>query len=84
MGHPGPLNVYMAKAPSTAATFDGSGKVWFKIHELHAIIGDPLDWEGINQSQFNFTIPKNTPPGEYLLRIEHIGKTKFVVLLYQR
>lgn len=25
---------YMAKAPSTAASFDGSGKVWFKILDI--------------------------------------------------
>lgn len=33
--HPGPLQFYMAKAPSgqTAATFDGKGPVWFKIYE---------------------------------------------------
>lgn len=33
--HPGPLQFYMAKAPSgqTAATFDGKGPVWFKIFE---------------------------------------------------
>jgi hypothetical protein len=33
--HPGPLQFYMAKAPSgqTAATFQGTGNVWFKIYE---------------------------------------------------
>lgn len=25
---------YMAKAPSTAAAFDGSGQVWFKILDI--------------------------------------------------
>ncbi|KAG8730639.1 hypothetical protein FRC11_006218 [Ceratobasidium sp. 423] len=35
--HHGVLNVYMAKAPNTAATFDGSGDVWFKIYELPPI-----------------------------------------------
>jgi hypothetical protein len=33
IGHPGPLLVYMAKAPTTAAAFDGSGESWFKIYE---------------------------------------------------
>lgn len=35
IGHPGPLQFYMAKAPSgqTAATFDGKGPVWFKIYQ---------------------------------------------------
>lgn len=33
--HPGPLQFYMAKAPSgkTAATFDGKGSAWFKIYQ---------------------------------------------------
>jgi hypothetical protein len=35
ISHPGPLQFYMAKAPSgqTAATFDGKGAVWFKIYQ---------------------------------------------------
>lgn len=34
--HSGPLQFYMAKVPSgeTAASWDGSGEVWFKIHAL--------------------------------------------------
>lgn len=33
------VNVYMAKAPAgqTAATFDGSGSVWFKVYEITAV-----------------------------------------------
>lgn len=31
--HPGPVNVYLAKAPSTAASFNGKGNVWFKIFQ---------------------------------------------------
>lgn len=34
--HVGVINVYMAKAPSTAASFDGSGNVWFKVSQLSA------------------------------------------------
>jgi hypothetical protein len=35
IGHPGPLQFYMAKVPAgkTAATFDGKGAVWFKIYQ---------------------------------------------------
>src|ERR1700760_2459120 len=35
--HPGPLLAYMAKVPAgkTAANWDGSGTVWFKIFEDH-------------------------------------------------
>src|SRR6187402_3371997 len=32
--HNGPVSVYMAKAPTTAAAFDGSGEVWFKILDI--------------------------------------------------
>jgi hypothetical protein len=33
VGHPGPMQFYMAKVPSgkTAANWDGSGNVWFKV-----------------------------------------------------
>lgn len=35
IGHPGPLQFYLAKVPAgkTAATFDGKGAVWFKIYQ---------------------------------------------------
>ena len=35
VGHPGPLQFYLAKVPSgqTAASFNGKGAVWFKIYE---------------------------------------------------
>lgn len=38
IGHPGPSQVYLAKVPSgqTAATWDGSGAVWFKIYSQGA------------------------------------------------
>ena len=35
--HVGVINAYMAKAPSTAASFDGSGNVWFKVAQLSAV-----------------------------------------------
>lgn len=39
--HPGPLLVYMAKVPTgyTAANWDGSGAVWFKIYQEGPIFG---------------------------------------------
>jgi hypothetical protein len=45
--HPGPLMAYMAKVPSgyTAANWDGSGTVWFKIYEDGPIFGtQSLTW----------------------------------------
>jgi len=76
MFHPGPIQFYMAKVPSgsTAATWDGSGQVWFKIYSEPVITsGGQLSWASLNKSAFTANIPKNTPSGEYLLRIEHIA-----------
>ena len=43
--HPGPLSAYMAKAPAgiSAATFDGSGLVWFKVYQELPTYSDKLD-----------------------------------------
>ncbi|KAL5351190.1 hypothetical protein ACLOAV_003041 [Pseudogymnoascus australis] len=71
--HPGPINVYLSKAPSTAASYDGSGD-WFKISELGATIStSAITWPASNIAEYTFEIPSSTPPGEYLLRIEHIA-----------
>ncbi|CAE6434783.1 unnamed protein product [Rhizoctonia solani] len=77
--HPGPLQVYLGKAPSgqTAATWDGSGANWFKIYAIGADFSSgSLAWptdSTIDQQTFTFKIPSNTPAGNYLLRIEHIA-----------
>ncbi|CUA75408.1 putative endo-beta-1,4-glucanase D [Rhizoctonia solani] len=74
--HPGPLQVYLGKAPSgqTAATWDGSGANWFKIYAIGADFSSgSLAWPTDNQQTFTFKIPSNTPAGNYLLRIEHIA-----------
>ena len=45
--HPGPLLVYLAKVPTgkTAANWDGSGTVWFKIYQEGPIFGgSALTW----------------------------------------
>ena len=61
-------------AGQTAATWDGSGSVWFKIYsEKTTVSNGALSWASIYQSSFGVTIPKNVPSGEYLLRIEHIA-----------
>lgn len=42
--HPGPINVYLSKASSTAASYDGSGD-WFKISEIGATItSSAISW----------------------------------------
>ncbi|CAE6433032.1 Cellulose-growth-specific protein [Rhizoctonia solani AG-1 IB] len=70
--HPGPLAVYMGKAPATAAAWDGSGANWFKIYELGADF-NPFKFKAMDQSTFTFKIPSSIPAGQYLLRIEQIG-----------
>ncbi|TFK99523.1 glycoside hydrolase family 61 protein A [Pterulicium gracile] len=75
--HQGVLNVYMAKVPSgkTAADWDGSGTVWFKVHEISAKTdgGNTITWPTDNMGTVNFPVPKSVPSGEYLVRIEHIA-----------
>jgi len=76
--HPGPLMAYMAKVPSgsTAANWDGSGTVWFKIFEegpIFPTVGSNLAWYSDNALTVSFTIPAAVPTGEYLFRVEHIG-----------
>ncbi|KAF1941548.1 hypothetical protein EJ02DRAFT_347565, partial [Clathrospora elynae] len=74
--HPGPLQFYLAKVPDsqTATTWDGSGNVWFKIYAEPAIIsGGQISWASLNKGSVGVTIPKNTPSGDYLLRVEHIA-----------
>ncbi|OJD38678.1 glycosyl hydrolase family 61 [Diplodia corticola] len=74
IGHPGPLQVYMSKADTTAAAYDGSGD-WFKVYEMGPgeITDDGLQWLSNDITNFTFPLPAETPAGEYLLRVEHVG-----------
>ncbi|KAI1171719.1 lytic polysaccharide monooxygenase [Nemania sp. FL0916] len=80
--HPGPMEWYMAKVPSgkTAATWDGSGNVWFKIAEdKPGFTASGMTWptQGSTQNNgytnVNVTIPHCIAPGDYLIRVEHIA-----------
>ncbi|KAH7087275.1 glycoside hydrolase [Auriculariales sp. MPI-PUGE-AT-0066] len=72
--HPGPFMVYMAKAPSTAASFDGSGTVWFKIYQIAPTFNSgAIAWPTDGLTQITFPIPKSLPSGDYLIRGEHIA-----------
>ena len=74
MYHNGVLNIYMAKAPSNATNWDGSGNVWFKVYQIPAVAnGQTITFPGSNIGQASFTIPRSLPSGEYLVRIEHIA-----------
>ncbi|KAJ5732441.1 glycosyl hydrolase family 61-domain-containing protein [Penicillium malachiteum] len=72
--HPGPMQVYLSKAPGDIHDYDGSGD-WFKIWELGptSFSSDGIEWGVTGRSNFTFPLPKETPPGHYLVRIEHIA-----------
>ncbi|KAF3210348.1 hypothetical protein TWF679_006843 [Orbilia oligospora] len=77
MAHPGPAQVYMSKAPGRAVDYMGDGD-WFKVYQATTCgsMSDGLqdtDWCTWNKTTLEFTLPKNIPPGEYLIRPEHIG-----------
>ncbi|PVF96895.1 hypothetical protein CPB86DRAFT_775560 [Serendipita vermifera] len=76
MGHPGYFSAYMTKAsPAANSASAGTGSTWFKIWEwaptYSASTGLVFASAGI--TQFTFTIPKNLPSGQYLLRGEQIA-----------
>ncbi|KAF9885354.1 hypothetical protein FE257_012971 [Aspergillus nanangensis] len=81
LGHPGPLAVYMSKAPegTTAAAYKGGGD-WFKVYDMttsYISATDGLHWANYVGStpitNFTFQLPEQLPPGDYLMRGEHIA-----------
>ncbi|CAJ0550214.1 Ff.00g101440.m01.CDS01 [Fusarium sp. VM40] len=82
MGHPGPLSVYLSKAPDATEGSDylGDGD-WFKVYEMtwKKIGAEGVEWANYLNGQsgglnnFTFTLPKDTPKGTYLMRAEHVG-----------
>jgi len=78
INHPGPTQYYLAKVPAgqDAATWDGSGAVWFKFHTEMPIMSKDkqMSWPGQNEYKTtNATIPNTVPSGQYLLRVEQIA-----------
>lgn len=76
MGHPGYFSAYMTPAsPAANSNQAGLGKTWFKIWEWAPKYSPStgLVFDSENIQQFTFTIPKNTPSGQYLLRGEQIA-----------
>ncbi|KAI1085052.1 glycoside hydrolase family 61 protein [Whalleya microplaca] len=74
--HPGPLQFYLAKAPegTSAADFDGSGDVWFKIFgDAPEVTDEGLVWPTDKLTEVSVTLPECIAAGEYLLRVEHIA-----------
>jgi len=72
--HIGPVMFYMSKAPNGDVTsYDGSGD-WFKIFEVGPTVsGGHMAWTTPNMASFTFTIPKDIPSGQYLLRGERLA-----------
>jgi len=70
--------MYMSKAPNDdVKSYDGSGD-WFKIFQ-EGVCNTNADfttdaWCTWDRDWIAATIPKDTPSGEYLVRVEHIGK----------
>lgn len=78
MKHPGPLQIYMSKAPGDVTQYDGSGD-WFKVYQ-EGLCNDisqkgleDTDWCTWDKNQASFKIPSDLPAGQYLVRVEHIA-----------
>ncbi|CAI6234547.1 unnamed protein product [Periconia digitata] len=79
--HPGPASVWLSKAPNNnVKAYRGEGD-WFKIAYAGPL--NDTTWSNYQQrlnpydystwqDTLNFTIPKRTPPGEYLMRFEYL------------
>ncbi|KAI0311738.1 glycoside hydrolase [Amylostereum chailletii] len=76
-GHKGPVQVYIAKAPTTAAEFDGQGSVWTKIYSSGLLNPSTSEWAtdmvNANAGKHAVTLPTSLPAGDYLLRAEIIA-----------
>jgi hypothetical protein len=65
----------MSKAPGNASDYDGSGG-WFKIWQTGLCGGSAKtdsNWCTYYKPGIEAAIPKDTPPGDYLVRPEQIG-----------
>ncbi|KAI0090401.1 glycoside hydrolase [Irpex rosettiformis] len=82
--HPGYLDVMMSKADPTANSAEaGTGSTWFKVYEQKPTFADgQLTFPSTTQEQFSFTIPKNLPSGQYLVRAEQARIHLFDIALH--
>jgi hypothetical protein len=81
VNHQGPVVVHLSRPPTgqDVRTYDGSGD-WVKIHtvglEIREDHENPVFWLPLNDylgsPRFKFTLPKQTPEGQYLLRVDQI------------
>jgi len=76
MGHPGYFDAYLSPAsPAANSEAAGTGKTWYKIWDWAPTWTKTtgLTFASENIQQVTFTIPKSTPNGQYLLRLEQIA-----------
>ncbi|KAF1942204.1 fungal cellulose binding domain-containing protein [Clathrospora elynae] len=84
ISHPGPLQFYLAKVPEdkTAATWDGSGNVWFKIYSQGATFSDgQMNWASSGRSPPTFPYIHLRKSQEQRLTSTRIGKQQVPVTL---
>lgn len=58
--HPGPMSAYMAQVPAgqTAATWDGSGAVWFKVFQDYPTFSESgVTWPSQSALSLSLCIP---------------------------
>lgn len=76
----GPAMVYMSRAPGdNVRAYDGSGD-WFKIFQEGVCNNGDFTgpaWCTWDRNWIGARIPTGTPNGEYLIRVEHIGKLHY-------
>ncbi|KAK8089402.1 hypothetical protein PG997_004363 [Apiospora hydei] len=65
LGHPGPLQFYMAKAP-----LGRHGRIY---QDGPSFAGGQVTWPSAGKKEVSVQIPKCLPDGYYLLRVEHIA-----------
>jgi hypothetical protein len=70
--HGGPVLAYLSKTDGDLKTYAGDGD-WFKIAEVGS--ANATDWKTTYMKEWRFNLPKTTPPGKYLLRVEQIWPT---------
>ncbi|KAE9972381.1 hypothetical protein BLS_004051 [Venturia inaequalis] len=76
LGHPGPLQFYMAQAPAgqNLSSWNGTGNVWFKIAgDSPKANASGLTWPQQLATEVSVKIPASLPTGNFLLRAEHIA-----------
>ncbi|KAE8448037.1 hypothetical protein EG329_009960 [Mollisiaceae sp. DMI_Dod_QoI] len=81
VSHFGPVQFYMAKVPEgqDVKRWAADGSVWFKVGSISAVItgkaltSSTATWPAYGTTNVNFTMPRNIPNGDYILRVESIA-----------